>query len=318
MLRHTIFATVCLFYAAAGFAAGYPNQAITIVVPFGAGTSTDVFARQIASHLSIAFKVPTVIDNKPGAGGMIGSTAVARARANGYTLLMATNTTHSVVRNLFQQVPYDPESDFSPVARVARMTSLFVVGSSLSIKSGYDLVSYARSNPGKIRYGYGNSSGLIAGEMLKQIANLDISPVAYKTNPQALNDVLNGSIEAMIIDLANGLPQIKTGRIIPIGILSGKRVKQLPDVPTLNESIAPGLEVTAWSGLLGPAGIPKDIIRILSDEIKRFCSREDVREKLLATGVELDFLGGEEFQMFLRKEQTRWNEMANLAKIRPE
>jgi tripartite-type tricarboxylate transporter receptor subunit TctC len=316
--------TVAALTCAAAFprtslaAEAYPSRPITIVVPFGAGTSTDVFARLIAAHLASAFGSPVVIDNKPGAGGMIGSLAVARAQSNGYTLIMATNTTHSVVKSLFKNVAYDPERDFAPVARVARMVSMFVVNPELPVNTAAEFVAYAKSNPGKIRYGYGNSSGLIAGEMLKQATGIDLMAVAYRSNPQALNDVLNGTLEAMVIDLANGVPQVRTRKIRPIGILGSRRSAQLPEVPTLAETVAPGFEVMAWSGLLAPAGTPREILARLSDELKKFTARADIREKLLVTGVELDYAGLDEFPAFLKSEQARWTEMARTAGIKQE
>ena len=296
----------------------YPSRPVTLVVPFGAGTSTDVFARLIASHLARAFDSPVVIDNKPGAGGMIGSAVVARAQPNGYTLLMATNTTHSVVKSLFKSVAYDPERDFAPVARVARMVSMFVVNPDLPVANASEFVAYAKANPGKIRYGYGNSSGLIAGEMLKHATGINLMPVAYRTNPQALTDVVNGTLEAMVVDLANGVPQVKTKKIRPIGILGAKRSSLLPDVPTLAETVAPGFEVIAWSGILAPAGTPRDVLLRLSDELKRFSARTDVKERLAATGVEIDYAGLDEFPAFLKSEQARWTEMARTSGIKPE
>ncbi len=296
----------------------YPTRPITIVVPFGAGTSTDVFARLIAAHLARAFDSPVVVDNKPGAGGMIGSAAVARAQPNGYTLIMATNTTHSVVKSLFKNVAYDPERDFAPVARVARMVSMFVVNPDLPVKTAAEFVAYAKNNPGKIRYGYGNSSGLIAGEMLKHATAINLMAIAYRSNPQALTDVVNGTLEAMVVDIANGLPQVKTGKIRPIGILGAKRIHQLPDLPTLGETVAPGFNVQAWSGILAPAGTPREILVRLSDELKKFTARADVREKLMVTGVELDYTGLDEFPAFLKSEQARWTEMAKTSGIKPE
>ena len=322
--RRTVLATVAVLAFAAALpgaslaADTYPSRPVTIVVPFGAGTSTDVFARLIAAHLAGAFNSPVVIDNKPGAGGMIGSVAVARAQPNGYTLLMATNTTHSVVKSLFKSVAYDPERDFAPIARVARMVSMFVVNPDLPVNTAAEFVAYAKNNPGKIRYGYGNSSGLIAGEMLKQATGIDLMAVAYRSNPQALTDVVNGTLEAMVVDLANGVPQAKTRKIRPIGILGPRRSGQLPDVPTLSETVAPGFEVMAWSGILAPAGTPRDILLRLSDELKKFAARADIRERLLVTGVELDYTGLDEFPAFLKSEQARWTEMARIANIKPE
>jgi tripartite-type tricarboxylate transporter receptor subunit TctC len=296
----------------------YPSRPITIVVPFAAGASTDVFARLIAAHLASAFGSPVVIDNKPGAGGMIGSLAVARAQPNGYAVLLATNTTHSVVKSLFKNVAYDPERDFAPVARVARMVSMLVVNIELPVNTPAEFVAYAKNNPGKIRYGYGNSTGLIAGEMLKQATGINLMAVAYRSNPPALTDVLNGTLEAMIVDFATGLPQVTARKIRPIGFLGTMRSGFLPEVPTLGETVAPGFNVSAWAGILAPAGTPRDILVRLSDELKKFTARSDMKERLLRGGMNLDYAGLDEFPAFMKAESARWTEMASAAGIKPE
>lgn len=296
----------------------YPSRHITMVLPFPAGTVTDMTLRLIADHLGRAFGAPVVVDNKGGAGGMIGATTVARAQPNGYTLLFTTNTTHSVVKSLFKSVPYDPEKDFAPVARVVKLASMLVVNPALPINTPAEFVAYAKRNPGKIRYGYGNSSGLIGGEMLKQAARIDIMPVAYKGNPQALTDLISGNIEAMVIDLNNGAPQVKAGKIRPVGMLPSTRSNVLPDVPTLNETVAPGFDVSAWGGIFAPAGTPLEIVKRLSDEIARFAARPDIKERLLQSGVELDYAATAEFSAFLKVEEVHWTDMAKAAGIKPQ
>ncbi|MBI2318856.1 MAG: hypothetical protein HYU75_18160 [Betaproteobacteria bacterium] len=169
-----------------------------------------------------------------------------------------------------------------------------------------------------MRYGYGNSSGLIGGEMLKQAARIDIMPVAYKGNPQALTDLISGSIEAMVIDLNNGIPQLKTGKIRAIGMLPGKRSGVLPELPTLAETVAPGFDVWAWGGIFAPAGTPREIVKRLSEEIAKFAGRADIKDRLLGVGVELDYAGPEEFSAFLKTEAVRWTDMARAAGIKPQ
>lgn len=311
-------AMAALVAAPAAAADRYPARTVTMVVPFAAGTSTDAFARLIAEHLARAFGSPVIVDNKAGAGGMIGAVAVARAQPNGYTLLVATNTTHSVVKSLFKSVPYDPVRDFTPVARVARMSQMLAVNSRVPVNTAAEFVAYARSNPGKIRYGYGASSGQIAGETLKNALGIDIVAVAYRSNPPALTDLISGNIEAMIVDLANGVPQVKSGKIRAIGMLAAKRSSMLPDVPTLSETVVPGLQVVGWTGILAPAGTSRDIVQRLSDELKIFAARSDVRDRLQVTGVEIDYEGPEEFPAFLKTEEARWTEMARAAGIKPE
>jgi tripartite-type tricarboxylate transporter receptor subunit TctC len=232
----------------------YPSRPITIVAPFAAGSGTDAITRLIADHLQRAFGSPVVVDNKPGAGGTIGSTAVARAQPNGYALLLASNTTHAVVKSLFSHVPYDPVRDFTPVARVAGYGSMLVVNLELPVNTAGEFVAYAKSNPGKVRYGYGNSTGVIGGETLKQALGIELIAVPYRSNPPALTDVLNGTIESMIVDLATGLPQVRARKIRPIAMLASRRSGILPDVPTLSETVLPGFNVRAWGGRSRPFG----------------------------------------------------------------
>ena len=249
---------------------------------------------------------------------MIGSNIVAPAQPDGYTLLLANNTTHSVVKSLFKKVLYDPERDFTPVARVVKLASMLVVNPSLPVSTPAEFIAFAKRNPGKIRYGYGNSSGLIGGETLKQATGIDIMAIAYKGNPQALTDVMSGTIEAMVVDQNNGIPQIKAGKIRAIGMLPSKRSNALPDVPTLGETVAPGFDVTAWGGVFAPAGPPQEIVKRLSDELGKFAARPEIRARLLTVGVELDYAGPEEFSAFLKTEEVRWTNMAKAAGIKPQ
>lgn len=297
----------------------YPSRPITIVVPFGAGSGTDVIARLIAAHLAHAFGSPVVVDNKPGAGGMIGSAAVARAQPNGYTLLMGGNTTHSVVKSLWKSVPYDPVRDFAPVARVVTFISMLVVNPDLPVNTAAEFVAYAKSHPGKVRYGYGNSSGQIGGEMLRQRAGIDLIAVRYKSNPQTVTDIISGNIEAGVIDQGTALPQIRARKVRAIAILAPKRSSALPDVPTLGETaVREGVDITAWSSVMAPAGTPPDIRKRLSEELRKFTERADLKEKLLASGAELSHIGVEEFPAYQESEETRWMGMAKAAGIKPE
>ena len=297
----------------------YPSRSITIVVPFGAGSGTDVVARLIAGHLTQAFDSPVVVENKPGAGGMIGSAFVARSQPNGYTLLMAGNTTHSVVKSLWKNVPYDPVRDFAPVARVVTFVSMLVVHPSLPVKTAAEFVAFAKSHPGQIRYGFGNSSGRIGGEMIRQRAGIDIMPVAYKSTTLAVTDILGGNIEAMLIDQGTAIPQIKAAKVRPIALLAPKRSSALPDVPTLSETaVREGVDITAWSSVMAPAGTPLDIRKRLSNELKKFTERSDVAQKLFITGAVLSYIGIEEFPAYQRSEEERWTSMAKAAGIKPE
>jgi len=296
----------------------YPARTITIIAPFAPGTGTDAVTRLIADHLQRAFNSPVVVDNKPGANGTIGAASGARAQPNGYTLVLISNTTHAVVKSLYRNVAYDPERDFVPIARIVGYGSVLVVGAGVPIRSPAEFVAYAKSNPGKIRYGYGNSTGLIGGETLKHALGIDIVAVPYKSNPPALTDVLNGTLEAMIVDIQGGMAQIKARRIHPIAVLAAKRSSVLPDLPTLGETVVPGFNVQAWGGIAAPAGTAREIVAQLEGELRRFSERADVREKIHAMGFEPFYAGAEEFSAFIRSEAVHWTQMAKTAGIKPE
>ncbi len=310
--------SVAAFSALAVAADRYPSRPITIVAPFAPGTGTDAITRLIADHLQRAFGSIVLVDNKPGANGTIGAASAARAQPNGYTLVLISNTTHAVIRSLVRHVPYDPERDFAPIARIVGYGSVLVVNVGLPVGTAAEFVAYARSNPGKIRYGYGNSTGVIGGETLKHALGIDLVAVPYRSNPPALTDVLNGNLEAMIVDIQGGMPQIKAKRIRPLAVLAAKRSSVLPDVPTLGETVVPGFNVQAWGGIAAPAGTPREIVALLEQELKKFTERNDVKDRIHAMGFEPFYAGAEEFAAFIRSEAVRWTQMAKAAGVKPE
>ena len=299
-------------------AQSYPTEPVTIILPFGAGSVTDLVTRLLAEHLRNQFNQQFIVVNKPGAGGTIGSSFVAKSLPNGYTLLFTTNTTHSVVKSLYKNVPYNPNTDFSPVARVAGIQSMLVINSNLPIKNISEFVEFSKNNPNKIRYSFGNSSGQIAGETLNKRLGIEMIAVPYRSNPQAIVEIIGGNIEGGVIDLATGIPHIKSGKLRPLAILTNRRSSLLPDVPTINENVAPGFDLMAWFGVFAPAGTSPQIINTLSIEIQKFLLREDVKVKLNLNGVETFYAGPKEFSQFLINEEVRWTQMATAAGIAPE
>jgi tripartite-type tricarboxylate transporter receptor subunit TctC len=293
----------------------YPNGVIALVVPFGAASVCDMTGRMLAAHLQKAIGRSVIVENRAGANGSIGSYYVASAKPDGLTLLLATNTTHSVIDKLMRSIPYDPERDFAPVARIASLESMVVVSQRLPSKSIAELVALARRRPGTLSYGYGNSSGQVAGETLKHDLNLDITAVPYRSNPQAMTDIIAGNIDLMVVDLATGIPQCSAGNVRPLAMLSATRSDLFPSVPTLGETVAPGFGVTAWAGVLAPVGTPKEIISTLSTAIHAFDLCVGVQKLLLANGVAPSFADTPEFTTFLRTERVRWTSIATRAGI---
>ena len=200
-----------LIPAAAG-AQSYPSRSVSVLSPFAAGSVTDAVARIVALALQEQLGQPFVVENRAGAGGLLAATAVARAKPDGYTLLVTTNSTHSAVRGLFKNVPYDPVNDFTPVARIGSFPSFFAVTPDKPYQTMREMVDYARANPGKLAYGVGNSTSHIVGETLKKRTNVDIVRVTYRSNPMVMTDLLGGQIQIMVADFNTGLPQVRAER----------------------------------------------------------------------------------------------------------
>ena len=300
------------------FAQPYPSRAVTIVTPFAAGSVTDAAARLIGQHLQDALGQTFIIENKAGAGGLLAASTVARAKPDGYTLLLTTNSTHSVVYGLFKSVPYDPIADFTPIARVGNFPSFVAVNVAQPINTMAELVAYAKANPGKLTYGVGNSTSQITGETIKKRTGVDIVRVAYRSNPQAMTDLIANHIPMMIPDLNVGLPQLKAGKIRALAVLTKGRNSVLPDVPTLNETVMPGFDILAWAGMFGPANLPPDVVKTLAEELQRALAKPEIKDKLTAAGTEVYFSGPVDFTAFVKAELPRWTAMIKEAGIEPE
>src|SRR5947209_15580125 len=230
VIRCLVAACVAFSVTAAG-AQPYPGKPITIVVPFAAGSGTDLITRLIGQQLSVALNQAVVIENKPGASGVIAATYVARAAPDGYTLLMATNSTHSANPSLFKTLSYDPVKDFAPVARAGSYVFMLVVNPDIPAKTLPELVAYAKASPGKLTYASGNTTGIVAGETLKSKAGIDVLHVPYKSTPPALNDVIVGRVSMMFIDLAPGLEHVRAGTLRALAVTTKERSALLADLP---------------------------------------------------------------------------------------
>ena len=240
----------------------YPSKPIKIVVPFAAGSATDIVARLLADELRAAFNQNFVVDNKPGASAQIGAELVAKSPADGYTLFVTTNTSHSANPFLFKKLPYDPIKDFAPVAGFMNIPVIVVVDPKLPINSLQDLVAYAKARPGQVSFGYGNSIGQVVGASFAKAAGIEVVSVPYKSSPQAMTDVMGGQVVYGITDMAAGQAIVKAGKLRALGVSSEKRSSLMPDLPAISET--PGLagfELTAWVAMFAPAGTPKSDCR---------------------------------------------------------
>ncbi|CAN0483308.1 unnamed protein product, partial [Phaeothamnion confervicola] len=206
---------------------------------------------------------PFVIENRGGAGGILGASAVWKAAPDGYTLLMGGNTTHSAAPALYKNVPYDPIKDFTPIARIGRYPSVFATNPQQPFKTIQEFAAFAKANPGKLTCGHGNATGHITCETVKRRLGLDMVRLPYSSNPPAITDLLGNNIQIMVPDFLGGIPQIEAGKIVPLAVVMRERSPMLPNVPTFHESVIKDFEVAPWTSRFGPAGLPPDIVKQL-------------------------------------------------------
>ncbi len=294
----------------------YPRKPIRVVVPYPPGGGTDIIARLVGAKLSESWKQPVVIDNRPGAGTVIGTELVARAPADGYTILIGTGT-HTVNATLYPKLPFDPVRDFEPVTLLAVAPNVLVVHPSLPVKSVKDFISLAKAKPKQINYASSGNGGTghLAMEMLKQMANIDVVHIPYKGGGPALNAALSGEVSALINNMIAAVPQIKAGRLRALGVTTRKRSPSLPDVPSLAESGLPGFEASGWFGVFVPAGTPADIVNKLADEFGRTMKLPEVGQNLAAQGAEAIGNRPTEFVEIVRSDIARWRKVLKAANI---
>ncbi len=295
----------------------YPSKPITLIVPFSAGSGTDQLARGLAQAMQTALPGAVfVIDNKPGASGIIGAQAAARAPADGYTLLMTTNTTQAANPHLFKKLPYDPAVDFAPVATLARGSMVLTVPASSPLQSVADFIAFARTR--SVSFGAGNSSSRVAAEMFKQATGANLLYVPYKSNPQAVTDLIGGQIDVMFADTATTLPLIQSGKLRALGYTGAKRTATLPSVPTLEEAGVKGYELSYWIAVYAPRGTPADIVRRLNEAITKSLS-SDIMKTVFAQAILDSFaMTPEELGRFQQSEAEKWGRVIKAAGIEPE
>lgn len=311
-------ALVSAWFAWPVHAETFPAHPIKVIVPFSPASATDTLAREIGAGLSAAWGQPVLVDNRPGASGMIGASAAAKAPADGYTLFFTSNTTHAANPSLFRKLPYDPEKDFAPVSTLAIAANLLVVRPELGPSSVRELIQMAKAQPGKLSFAYGSSLSRLNGEMLRSMAGIDIVAVPYKSNPQGVTDLLGGQVQLMFTDTVTALPHVKAGKLKALGITSGKRSALLPDVPTVAEAGVPGYELTGWLAVFAPTGTPEAVLDKIHGEIQRTLALPAVRQRTLETG--LDPLTGSrsDLGLLVHTEIPKWARIVKEAGIQPE
>lgn len=318
--RHALALAACALAAATApaLAQDYPSKPITFVVPFAAGSATDQLARALGQAVTTATKQAVVVENKGGASGMIAAQQVARSAADGYTVLITTNTTHAANQHLYKKLPYDAVKDFAPVAGLGKGGQVLVVRADAPYRNVGDLLAAAKKQPGKLSFGSGSSSSRVAGEMLKQLAGVELMHVPYKSNPLAITDLLGGQIDLMITDTSTGVPQVKSGKLRALGYSTTKRSPQLPEVPTLEEAGVKGYDMGYWFAAYAPAGTPEAVVarlnRLLSDAVHSAGAKSFFE----MSGSEGWTATPQELAAFQAGETQKWGQVIKAAGIQPE
>jgi tripartite-type tricarboxylate transporter receptor subunit TctC len=315
-------------FAAAMMAAGlgsqpalgqtFPEKTITFVVPFAAGSATDQLARAIALAVTQDTKTTVVIDNKPGANAFIGAQAAAKAKPDGYTVLITTNTTHAANEHLYKKLPYDPVKDYEPLTLLGRGGQIMVVNPSLGVNTVSEFIKLAKSKPGKLSFGSGSSSSRIAGELFKQMTGSYIVNIPYRSNPPAVTDLLGNQIDVMITDMATGLPQVKAGKLKALGVSTTTRSPLAPDIPTISEAGVKGYEMTYWFAAYAPAGTPTAIVSRLNEILVKAAKSNTAGTFYNGTGIELLTSTSEGLRTFQTNESLKWGKIIKSAGIEPE
>ena len=293
----------------------YPSNPITFVVPFSAGSATDQLARAIAQGVTEISGVTVVVDNKPGASAMIGATDVARAQPDGYRVLITTNTSQAANPHLFKKLNYDPVKDFRPITLLGTGGQIMVVHPSFEAQNVEDFLRLAKEKPGQLSFGSGSSSSRVAGELLQQMADIELLHVPYKSNPMAITDLLGGQITMMISDMATGLPQVQSGSLRALGVTTPERSPLAPDVPTIAEAGVPGYEMGYWFGAYVPAGTPDNVVQKLHELLTQATTRDAAQQFYRQTGTAHVTSTAAELAKFQEEETKKWGEIIERAGI---
>lgn len=295
----------------------YPQRPITLVVPTAPGGSTDFTARLIVEPLSRALGQPVVVDNKPGASGNIGNQLVARAKPDGYTLLVSYSGYHVGNPHLFKQAGWDPIKDFAPVAMMTRAPQVITLSPKVPANNLQELIAYCKAHPGKLNYASSGNGSIqhIAGELFKQLTDTFITHIPYRGSGPAVQDLMGGQVDMFITTPAGVVSQIQAGKLKGIAVTSKKRLSSLPNVPTATESGLKAYELDSWFALYAPAGTPGDIVQLLNTEINKILTTADTRKKAEDSGTDVEQMSPQQLADFTRKELDYWGKVIKGAKI---
>lgn len=317
ILNFLILANTILLGANAS-AQTYPSKQLTFVVPFIAGSATDMQARVIAQGITESTGTPVIIDNKVGANGFIAAQAVASAAPDGYTVLVSTNTTHAANEHLFKKLPYDPVKDFEPVTALNKGSQILIVNKNYPANNVKELIALAKKNPGKYTFGSGSASSRLAVELFQQMAGIQLLHVPYKSSPLAINDLIAGNIDLMIVDAPNSLAQMKANNVRGLAVSGSTRNPLAPDLPTIAEAGVPGYEMSYWTAAWVPAKTPKAIIDKLNQLMIAASKLDPAQKFYTSTGSERYTTTPDGLAKFQALETNKWGSIIKEARIDKE
>jgi tripartite-type tricarboxylate transporter receptor subunit TctC len=298
--------------------AQFPGKPIRVVVPFPAGSATDTITRILSNSVSQSVGQPLVVENKAGADGAIAAAEVAKSPADGYTLLMATNSPMSAVPAMKKNPPYDPVTDFTPITDIGRYTFFIVIHPSVPAKTLAELIDYARANPGKLNYATGNTTGIVSTAFFASQAQIKMVHVPYKGEPQAMTDLVAGRVQLMFASSSTSVPQIREGKLRAVVTTLPKRSSLLPEVPSIAEAGMPQFSITSWAGLFGPAKLPREVVERLNREFGAAMARADVQAAMERQAFALSPSSPEQLAAFVKEQMESYRRTLQAAGVQPE
>ena len=314
--RRVAIAAGALLCASAALAQPYPNKPIKAIVPFAAGSATDQIGRAFAEKMSVTLGQTIVVDNKPGANGMLGADVVAKSPADGYTILIGTNSTNAALKYLMKKLPYDQDTAFAPVGYIGSVPLMVAVNNDVPAKTLKEFIELAKAKPGQISFAYASTSQQVSSEVLSSMAGVQMNPIPYKSGPAAMTDLIGGQVMMFTADFAVTVPQHKSGKIRGLAVTSTKRAAAVPELPTVNEALGlKDYELIAYFAVFAPAGTPPEIIAKLNQAINAAAASKDIQDKFAPNGFSVEPGTPEALAQRNKVETLKWAKAIRDAKI---
>ena len=316
LISLSVFTAITALGSLPVFAQSYPTKPIRMIVPFPAGGATDILARALSQKLGEKIGQTVVVENRPGAGGTIGADAAAKSVADGYTLLLATSSTHSIGPAINPKIPYNAETDFTPIVYVASSPNLVVVPNTLPVKNMRELIDYARKNPGKLNYASSGNGTIVhlTTEYFKAQSDTFILHIPYRGTALAIPDLVSGKVDVLFDSFVTGMPHVKDGKLRALAVTTAKRSALAPDLPTVSE-VLPGFESVTWFGLYGPKGLPQDLTLKVNQAVNAALTDSDVKERFARLGAEPAGGTPQAFAAMVKADNTKWKKIILERKI---